>query len=480
MRILLVQTPNIIGSFLNLPGKEIPLSLLYLASYLKSKGYKDVEVLDIDFLDSIEPHLENKLRNFMPDVVGITSYTTNIAIAADIAKKVKETLADVITVIGGFHASALPERTLSEFVHFDYLVFGEGEVTLYEFMESLSQNRKPTGVAGVAFRNGERIEKGTFRPYIEDLDSLPFPDRGLVPIRKYVPDPGNYFRLPSSAILFSRGCPFRCTYCSKSVFLHRLRYRSADNFLDEVEDCAKKFRIYDFRLEDEGPTANPKKLRQLCEKILERGLKISWNCFSRVDTVDGELLTLMKRAGCYHITYGIESADSQTLMRINKGIDLNRAGEIVQQTKKLGIECKVNFIFGFPWETVKDINKTIRYAMRISPDLVSFNIFKPLPGSQLYSEMEKRGEIKHTKWEDYFVTSEALLFDAPFTEAEIRKLIRRAFFLFYFRPRFIIQRLRRFFRYPKRELVTVSRGIFILFKEVWRMVVKKLSFAGGL
>lgn len=177
----------------------------------------------------------------------------------------------------------------------------------------------------------------------------------------------------------------------------------------------------------------------------------------------------MKQAGCYHITYGVESAKPETLKRIKKKIDLKRAGDAVKWTKQLGIECKVNFIFGFPWESKKDMKDTVRYAMDLAPDLVSFNIYKPLPGSVLYWELEQAGKITHTRWEDYFVTSEALLFEADFTEKDLRKLIRWAFLVFHFRPRFIWQRLMRFMKYPKREAVTIGRGLGILVKELLLM-----------
>ena len=473
MKILLVQTPNVPGQFFSLPGKEIPLAFCYMAAYLKRQGFDDVRILDLDFHGRVSPHLEDTLADFRPDLVGVTSYTTNVAIAGRIAETVKTTLPDAVTVIGGFHASALPERTLREFPGFDYLVFGEGEITFTEMASAIDGDGDLTAIDGVAWREGDEVALGNPRPLIDPLDDLPLPDRSLVPVLEYIPDPGNYFRLPSTGILFSRGCPFRCTYCSKSVFFHSIRYREVGSFLDEVEECDRRFGIRDFRLEDEGPTANVKKMKALCEGILSRGLSITWNCFSRLDTVDRELLALMERAGCYHVTYGLESANRETLDRVRKKIDLARAEQVIRWTRELGIECKVNFIFGFPWETLEKMKNTIRYARRLSPDLVTFNIFKPYPGSTLYVEMERDGRLRHTKWEDYFGTSETLLFEAPFTESDLHRLIRSAIIGFYFRPRFILQRLLRLARSPGREASTLWRGLAVLVREVMNMARAK-------
>jgi radical SAM superfamily enzyme YgiQ (UPF0313 family) len=467
MKILLIQTPNIQGSFLNLPGKEIPLGLCYLASYLKSRGMDQVAILDLDFLGGVSPHLEQSLREFTPDLVGITSYTTNIAIAGQIAAIVKRCLPNARTVIGGFHASALPEQTMAEFDSFDYLVFGEGEVTLFELATALDREESPNGIAGLVQRTDGDLVLGPARELLDTLDELPFPDRSLVDVKAYVPDPGNYFQLPSTGILFSRGCPFKCTYCSKSVFHDRIRYREVEPFIREVEQCIDDFGIRDFRLEDEGPTVNPKKVAALSQAILDRGLRITWNCFSRVDTVKPELLSLMKRAGCYHITYGVESAEPETLKRIGKRFTLEQVEQAVRWTKAEGIECKVNFIFGFPWETVEQMQRTVKYAVKLSPDLVSFNLFKPLPGSRLYDSMRAEGTLLHRAWDQYFVTGESLLFEAAFTEADLRRIIQHAFIRFHFRPRFILQRLIRLFRHPKRELTTISAGLSILLREIF-------------
>lgn len=464
--VLLLQAPNIKGTFFNLPGKEIPLSLCYLASFLKTRGLT-ARILDLDWHGRVSPVLEKTLAETKPGLIGISAYTPNVALAADIAARAKRLAPGAPVVLGGFHASALPERTLREFAAFDYLVFGEGEVTLAELVEARRDGRALGEVRGLAYRDGETVHVNAPRPLLDDLDTLPFPDRRLIPYRRYVPDPGNYYRLPSSGILYSRGCPYRCAYCSKSVFQQWLRYRRIEPFLAEVRHCRDELGIRDFRLEDEAPTTNLARINELCAALLAQDLKITWLCYSRVDRIDEATLRLMQRAGCHHVTYGIESGVPETLARINKPLDLERAAAIVRLTRRIGLECKVNFIIGFPWETVADMKQTITYAKSISPDLVTFNLFKPLPGSTLYAELDAAGRLLHTRWEDYFVTSEPLLFAAPYTEAEARQVLRDAVFSFYFRGGYLAQRLRRLLRRPRHEAGMAWRGFRVLLREWW-------------
>lgn len=467
MRILLIQAPNVEGTLLNLPGKEIPLSLLYLAGYARERGHQ-VRVLDLDFLGRISPHLERAIGEFKPDLAGLSAYTTNVARAADIAVAIKQNDPNIRAVLGGFHASALPEATMREFPAFDGLVAGEGEATLTELADRLDAGKDPVGIPGLFWRTDQEVKSGPVRPLLDDLDTLPYPARDLVPITKYVPDPGNFFHLPSTGILYSRGCPYHCTFCSKSVFKDVIRYRRPEAVIEEIQSCESKWSIRDFRFEDEGPTLNRRRIRALCEAMLAARLRITWHCYSRVDTVQEDDLRLMKEAGCYHITYGVESGSRRSLERIDKRLSLEQASFIIAATKRLGIECKANFILGFPWETREDIDQTVSFAFSTSPDLVTFNVFKPLPGSILYEQLAEAGKLRHTKWADYFATSETLLFESNFSEAEMKKLLKRTILSYHLRPRFLWQRFRRLVRYPRREALTIWMGLRIISANLFR------------
>ncbi|MCC6159644.1 MAG: cobalamin-dependent protein [Deltaproteobacteria bacterium] len=462
MKILLIQPPNTSRGLLALGGQEIPLSLAYLASSLKHAGFPDVGILDLAFRNLSDAEYSRAVFDFQPDLVGLTAYTHNVEFASRLAALAKEANPRTATILGGFHASALPERTLREESAFDYVAVGEGEATVVELARALRDLDEVPAIDGLARRVDDEVRLGPVRAAESQLDDLPFPDRTLIPVASYMPDPGNYYRLPSTGILYSRGCPYKCTYCSKSVFLDRVRFRSPENFLAEVGECDRSFGIRDFRLEDEGPTVAPKKIAALCEAILDRGVDITWNCFSRVDRVDAEMLRLMSRAGCYHITYGVESTDDAELKNLKKNICFEEARSAVRMTRRHGIEAKVNFILGFPWQDMNDCKKTVRDAIRLAPDLVSFNVFKPLPGSPLFDDLDRARRIHHSSWEDYSIDTEKLLFEAKYTEAQMRALVRWANLSFYFRPATVARRFLRMLRHPKRELKTVLQGLGVL------------------
>ncbi len=465
--VLLIQPPNIKGALFNLPGREIPLSLLYISAYLKQSGF-DCDVFDLSIERDPDAALRRRLYSSPPQVVGLTSYTTNVGVAATIAHRVKQKWPGATLVLGGFHASALPEETLKEFPVFDLLVFGEGERTLTDIMHAIGSGGDFKSIRGLAYSQNGETRINPPRELIDDLDTLPFPEREAVPIRRYVPDPGNYASLPTTGILFSRGCPMKCAFCSKSVFADTIRYRSADCFLDEVEQCTRRYGIKDFRFFDEGPTLRKKNMCGLCEKIISRDMKFTWNCFSRVDTVDDELLRLMSRAGCYHVIYGVESANPETQQRINKRIDLRRVEEVCRSTRAYGIECKVNFILGFPWEDQTQAEENIRFALSLETDLATFNLFKPLPGSALYAQLKAEGRLIARPWEDYFTTSDSQIFTSALPPEQWGKILKSAWMRFYFHPNTLLRRLRRLRRHPMHELRNSFVGLSVLLRNLFR------------
>ena len=468
--ILLIKVPSAVQEFYNPRGCEIPLSLCYLGAYLKSHG-RTTAVLDLDHLGRISPYLESALRQHAPRVVGITSYTHNIHRAERIAQIAKAVLPGVPVVVGGFHVSALPVETLQEFHAFDYAVFGEGEQTLLELVNALPDGDVDK-VLGVAYRDGENIHCNAPRPLIENIDILPFPDRDLIPVHKYIPNIGKYFRLPTTTILSSRGCPHHCIFCDKSVFRYRHRRRSPENFLEELRYCRAMYGIRDFGLRDESPTGHRTRFRELCRKIIDERLDITWHCYARIDELDKEILHIMREAGCYQIDFGMDAVSKNSMDRIGKHLDLQQAREIVLYMHKIGMEVKMNYIIGFPWETIADIRETTRFARRIGADFATFNCFKPFPGSALYAELRDTGRLHQTPWDEYYTTSCKLQFDAKFTEEEVAKELHRAFFQFYFRPGYLVSRIQRYYCKPRRGLSLITRGLSIMLREAWGLMTR--------
>lgn len=293
---------------------QLELGLLYLASFLESNGI-DISLLDMSLYNDPEKQLIDILQKRNFDFIGLTSYTNTINSANKIAGIVKKFSRSKI-VIGGAHASALPEETLETFRNFDYLVFGEGEET---FAELVLKNNI-SDIKGLAWRDDGRIIKNSIRESIEDLDKLPFPARHLLNFDKYIPSISNYRQLPSTGILSSRGCPFQCTYCSRTGtrLPKQVRFRSIENIIKEIEFCIENYKIYDFRFYDDTFVIPKSRLMKLCQELISRKIKITWSCYSRVDTIDEEMLRMMRKTGCYHIKYGIEFGTQKWLTRTKK------------------------------------------------------------------------------------------------------------------------------------------------------------------
>ena len=427
-------------------GIEIPLSLLYLSAFCEKKDLIS-DVIDLRLHNNPAEALKEKIKEFDPAIVGITAFTCEIESAHETAKIVKEINDTIPTVIGGIHASALPINTITQYPAFDIVVIGEGENTIYEIACNMQKNEDIFKIPGICFQHKGETSITKPREFIQDLDEIPFPNRHKVDIHKYKPNiiTGNYLSLPTTGIIAGRGCPYGCYHCSKGVWGKTIRYRRARNIMSEIKHCIETFGIHDFRFFDDILTLKNGPIYELCELIIESGLKITFNCYSRLDQIDEKLLKLMKNAGCYHIKYGVEFGTEKALTISNRRTTLEQAQNIIPMTKKLGIITKGNFMMGIPGETVEDIEKTIDFAKKLSPDLVSFGLFQLFPGSRFHKEVvEKRNK----EMEKNILPKEVVI-----------PLISKGYRAFYFRISYIYQRLKMAFQSPK----TFIREIKILY-----------------
>ncbi len=424
---------------------EVELGLLYMASFLNKKGC-EVEILDLQVCEQPEKSLKEKVITYQPDIIGITAYTSFIHIASEIAHTCKSLIRTKI-IVGGHHPSALPYQTLKEFPLFDYVIFGEGEVTLYETIEKIKNNQPLDNVKGLAFRLGNEIKVNEIREPISDLDSLPFPAREKIDIRKYIAMPCDYIRLPQTNVITTRGCLWECKYCSRTGSRLRttLFARSPENIIAEIVSCIEKYKVYDYRFVDDIFTYDRNRVIEICNLIKKNKLDINWLCYSRADAVDKELLKIMKDSGCFHIKYGCEVGTQENLNRLDKRIDLQQCINAIKWTKEVGIETLSGFIIGIPGETLKDIKDTIRFAIKTSPDIAAIASCSFFPGSRFYKEAQEKGSLIHSDWTHYLdsfcqVTTDQL------PSKLIGKMVRFAYRKFYFRPRYIFQRVVRIFK----------------------------------
>ncbi len=324
------------------------------------------------------------------------------------------------TISLGVLSTALPELVLEDF---DVAILGEPEIAALE----ISKGEKISAIDGIAYKNGTRIIKNESRK-IENLDMLPFPDRDMLPV--YLnPRTGR----PFTAIKVERGCPFSCSFCTAPFYYGKKpRYRSIGNVISEIELCKSKYRINDFFFLSDTFTINQGYVKELCEKIIEKDLNISWTCNSRVDTITQELAYIMQKAGCYLISFGVESGTERIIKENMKNLDLSKAKTAADICSNAGIKSMMYYILGFPNETKQEMENTLRLSLNVRSDLARFFVATPLPGSRLYNNRPNLSELNLSD-------TSCNLSGVP--EKELKEMVRKAYLSWYLRPSSLLKAL---------------------------------------
>lgn len=445
-------------------GLDIPLGITALAGYLEAESI-EVQVLDLQTVAHPYQKLETILRAFRPLVAGITAFSLDVKSAHEAAKLIKQCAQGVYTVLGGVGPSALPLPIMENFRVFDYLIYGEGEETLFELIHNLSSARHPLNTPGVVWRKGEEIMVNPPRPRIRDLDTLPFLAFHKLELKRYSPNYSNYLHKNFVALATQRGCPYNCSFCgSGAVWGKQVYHQSSRRIVDEISHLVKTLRVRDVHFYDEMFTLHRERLMGLCELLLKKKIKISWNCSSRVDTIDLPMLKQMKKAGCYQIKYGLETGSQNRLNLINKGFRLEQAKEAINLTKKAGIETLTTFILGLPQETEADCRQTINFARKLNPDIAVFNIFQPMPGSRIFQQIGEQGiDWKHYFEHPWYVSE--LMPDKKIDTRTLEGLTRQAHISYYLSPAWFFQYLRNVMHRPVR-LLRIFNGLKYLFLRI--------------
>ena len=416
LRVVLINPPYIY------PQPSMGLSLI--GAIIEREGYQ-VEIVDGNRSD-IVPIVAHA------DVVGFTAMTPMIDWALELASRFKNM--GLITVLGGAHATLLPEETLKAGQCIDVIVRGEGDETIIELLWALENNESLDNVFGISFmRNGEIINTPD-RIENVDLDSLPF-----IPWQRYKPHPPHGRQLPFASMITSRGCPYHCAFCSKSVFGNKFRGQSPERVVEEIAYYKDKFGIKEIAFYDDVFTLDRWRAYYIAEEILRRGLKISWTCETRVNLVDKYLLNHMKKAGCYAIAYGIESASPEILKLLDKDITINQVKAAVRMTGEAGMQTIGYFMIGSPNETVDTIRDTIELAKGLKLDYAQFAIAMPFPGTKLSEYYEK-----DIPWKSFVYAGNQVVpvFESDnLSRDDIQYWASRAYKEFYVRPSYVFQRL---------------------------------------
>ena len=409
-----------------------PLGLGYLAAVLEKNQY-DVDVIDCQASKLSFDDFRNEISKRQPDIVGMTSTTLTYNSALRIAKIAKEVHPKCLTVLGGVHVTFWDDKALQECPDLDVVVRKEGENTILELVERLKDGRAFDDVLGITCRKGEEIVRNPDRPYIEDLDSLPFPAHHLWPIdrlRKY----GKVI----FPLMTSRGCTFWCEFCSAvRMFGRRFRMRSPKNVVDEIEYLHNTFGADNFTFYDDTFTINQPRTAEICKEIINRKLKIKWDCETRVDMVTKELLLTMREAGCYAIWYGVESGSQRVIDAMGKGFSLTQVMRAFKWAKEAGLMVVAGTILGSPGETKETAWETIKFVEKLNPDDVGFYIATPYPGTPMYDLVKEKNWLRVTDFDKYDTATP--IFELPtLSMKELREIREQAFQRFYIRPTYVL------------------------------------------
>jgi anaerobic magnesium-protoporphyrin IX monomethyl ester cyclase len=415
----------------------IPLGIGYLGAVLEKNGYA-VSVIDCQALHLTLDDVETELRKRQPDMVGLTSTTLTYKSALSIIKVAKDALPKCLTVIGGSHATFWDEEALNECPQLDLVVRGEGENTILEIAKKVEEGESYLDVVGTTCRKGENTIVNPDRPFIEDLDSLPFPAFHLWPIEHFT----KYGKI-IFPVMTSRGCTFWCDFCSAvRMFGRRYRMRSPKKVVDELEFLYKKYGEDQYTFYDDAFTVSQARTKEICNEILKRGLKIKWDCETRVDMVSKDLLQKMKHAGCIAVWFGVEAGSERVIEAMGKGISLQQTFNAFKWANDVGLMTVASMILGFPGETRETAMESIKLLEKIKSDEIGVYIATPYPGTPMYEYVKKMGWIKVTDFNKYDTATP--IFETPtMSMKELRELHDEAHRRFYLRPTYIIRAFRK-------------------------------------
>jgi len=386
-----------------------PLGIAYLKAVLEKNGIS-AELVDETAGMRISPD------SVESEWVGISVFTPTAKMAYEMADAFRA--AGKKVVLGGPHVSIMPEEALR---HADKVIVGEGEKSILEIFSS----RK----------------KIISSQLIKDIDSIPFPDWHGLPLEKYTAPTRRHAYLK---VMTSRGCPWSCVYCFKGIFGRCYRMRSAKNVVDETGALQANYGTREIAFIDDNFSQNRARTVDICREILQRRIKIEWSCPNgvRVDTMDLPLLKLMKKAGCYQLSFGVESGNQEVLDKVGKGIKLEQVENAVRWAKEAGIETIGFFMIGLPFDTEQTMQQTIDFAKKLPLDLVQFTVTVPYPGTELYGMVEKKGRFLVEDWSAFGSYSGKAYYEfGSLGKDLVERMYKKAYKEVYFRPGYALKRV---------------------------------------
>lgn len=437
----------------------LPSGLAYLSGYLKKENI-DVVIEDQFASDISDKELLFRIKQVKPDVIGFSCLTPAMSKVKSLVDEIRALDKNIKIILGNIHPTLFPEEVLKEKIA-DIVVCGEGEISLKETVFSLSKNNSLSQIKGISFREDGNIYHNAPRDTIDCLDNLIFPEWGSFNLEYYKNYPllgiYNNVILPLQG---SRGCPYKCIFCSQDKMYVKPRYRSTFNILEEIEYMRERLNVNFFGFNDAFFPHSIEQGFEFCDLLIKRKLhkRIKWITETRVDMVTPDLLTRMREAGLDLIMYGFEVGNQKILDSVEKRATLKQAYRAMDYTKKANIRSLGLFILGLPGETKQTCEETINFARKLNPDMAKFNLAVPFPGSKLFDEYKKSINLeqnpeKFTSWYDWSgLPGEVISNQDGMGSNELISLQRKAMLKFYVNPKKILNYLIKS-NFPVKDLI---------------------------
>jgi radical SAM superfamily enzyme YgiQ (UPF0313 family) len=469
MRVLLVNPAmnmKTLGKFQGLLEPMPVIGLAYIAGVLQGDGHEVKAIDQFTYAMGVETVID-QLKEFRPDVLGIGMLTPSTPVALAIANQAKAACPDLTIVVGNIHADIFYREILTGSA-VDFVVHGEGEYTISELCFALERGESDfSGILGVSYLDGDVVKKTAARPVIEDLDALPYPAWDLFPYTRYGLLPFADVAHPVLSMTGSRGCPYRCEFCSLLYTGSNYRKRDPIKLVDEYEYLHERYGVKQIGFVDPIFPLNKSVLFKFCEELMRRGLhkKLCWLSETRVDRIDRESLRIMRASGCRRVLLGIESGVDLLLENVNKTFTTETTRRAVRMMREERIDAVGLFMIGLPGETPEMTRQTIDFAKSLDLDFAKFAITVPFPGSQMFEDLRREGRLNRDDWENWttFQPDPAKMVFVP-REVSPEYLIqmqKQGLREFYLRPKMIYRHLVEIRTINAKQLWHGVRGMFL-------------------
>lgn len=420
-------------------GNTPPLGIGYLAAVLE-KNNLPVSVVDMSAYRMSIEEVKQKLKEYAASIIGISATTPQMVVGLEIARIAKEVNPSCKVVFGGPHPTAMAEDVL-ENPNVDFVVRGEGEMTLLDLILALGGGKKLENVYGLSFKKDDRAVSNPPRPLIANLDVLPFPARHLFPFPQAYSSPMLKRRIFAD-IMTSRGCIGHCIFCNRMVFGRTVRMMSPEYVINEIEHLIANYGVGELHLADDLFAYDVDRASKICDMIIERKLDIVWSASGgmRVDGYTKDLLKKMRSAGCYRVHFGVESGSDEILTKIGKGTNREQIRQAFSDAKEAGMITVAAFMLGNYGENKETMEETIKFSKSIKADYCQFMMAVPFPGSAYYVILDKNKQILTKDWAKYEMFSDPIFETEDLNKTLMVKMWHKAHRAFFFRPEYIWKR----------------------------------------